>query len=85
MSKVQPKHKDPTGTGHKHRWECPAGHKSWERTNSHLWCHGCSQETDHNPDADPEWYELKDTRSGELVPFSELKEEWPPLEDVPAY
>lgn len=78
-------HDDPTGTGHKHRWECPAGHKSWERINAHVFCHACSQERHLNPEVDPEWDELRDTRTGELVAFAELKIEWPPFEKVPAY
>ena len=76
---------DPTGTGRKHRWECPAGHKSWERTNAHIWCHACARAMDQNPDADPEWFQLRDTSSGDLVEFSVLKDDWPPLEDVPRY
>lgn len=79
------KHDDPTGTGHKHRWECPAGHRSWERINDHVWCHACSRECTHNPEADPEWYELRDTGSGELVDIDDLLEKWPDFSEVPAY
>lgn len=84
MSRAKRK-QSPTGDEPKHRWECPAGHKSWERTNSHIWCHGCARELTHNPDADPEWYELLDTATGEIVPFEELKQEWPDFSEVDAY
>lgn len=79
------KHDDPTGTDEKHRWECPAGHKSWERINDHVWCHACSRELDAASDADPEWYALVDTREGEHVPVAELLEDWPPFDEAPAY
>lgn len=76
---------DPTGTGHKHRWECPAGHSSWERVNSHIVCHACIQERHQNPEVDPEWHQLRDKKTGELVDFAELKGEWPPFTEVRAY
>lgn len=86
MSSASKTTDDPTGTGHKERWRCPAGHVSWERTNEHIWCHGCAQDLAHNPnDADPEWHELVDMKTGEAVPFAELKRQWPPLAEVPAY
>jgi len=75
----------PTGDEPKHRYECPAGHKSWERINSHAWCHACSQELQNGGDADPEWYELRDTKTGELVAFDELRERWPDIKTVSAY
>lgn len=76
---------DPTGTGHKHRYECPAGHTSWERTNSHVYCHGCRKERATNPDVDPEWYELYDKVENQMVSFEDLKEQWPALSEVRAY
>jgi hypothetical protein len=79
------KHDDPTGTGHKHRWQCPGGHVSWERINSHVWCHACAEELHGDCDADPEWECLVDTRNGEHVPVEELVEEWPDFDQVPAY
>lgn len=85
MSSVRTNYDDPTGTGEKARWRCPAGHTAWERTNQHIWCHSCAKEIAHNPDADPEWYELVDMKTGETRAFEELKEEWPPLSEVPAY
>lgn len=75
----------PTGTEDKHRWECPAGHVSWERCNDHVWCHGCAQEVTHNPDADPEWYRLHDKVNGEMVDVEELLDDWPEFSEVSAY
>lgn len=77
--------KPPTGDHPKHRYKCPAGHHSWERVNSHAWCHACSQDVGHNDDADPEWFELVDTKTGDVVPFAELKNDWPPFSEVKAY
>lgn len=85
MSSASNKYDDPTGTGHKARWTCPAGHTAWERTNRHIWCHSCARELAHNPDADPEWDALIDGRTGEEVPFETLKADWPPLSEAPRY
>lgn len=76
---------EPTGDEPKARYECPAGHKSWERINDHAWCHACSRDCAANDDADPEWYDLVDTRTGERVAFAELKDDWPDFREVPAY
>lgn len=85
MSMRSTEHDDPTGTGHKYRWECPAGHKSWERVNNHVFCHACSKERHQDAGVDPEWDELRDSRTGELVPYLEAKADWPSLEEVSAY
>jgi hypothetical protein len=54
------------------RYTCPQGHRDWEPTNSHAWCAACAQAIGHNPDADPEFYELLDQRTGETVPWSRV-------------
>ena len=74
-----------TGDESKHRYRCPAGHTSWERINSHAWCHACAKALRNGADADPEWHELLDTKTGEVVAFDDLREHWPDLSEVPAY
>jgi hypothetical protein len=75
----------PTGDEPKARYKCPKGHTSWERVNNHAWCHGCNKARRGDPRVDPEWHELVDTKTGETVPFDELRESWPDFREVPAY
>lgn len=51
------------GNTAKWRYSCPNGHTSWETTNSHFWCHQCSR----LPDADPEFWKLRDRKTGERL------------------
>ncbi|RBI60823.1 hypothetical protein [Halomicrococcus sp. NG-SE-24] len=51
------------GTRAKWRYTCPNGHASWETTNGHFWCHQCSR----LPDADAEFWELLDGKTGERL------------------
>lgn len=52
------------------RYTCPNGHVNWARTNSHIWCRGCSQANRHDNDVDPEHYEIHDNKTGEIIPWS---------------
>lgn len=46
------------------RLVCPLGHHNWERTNGAYTCNQCA----NWGGADPEFAELRDKRTGELVP-----------------
>jgi len=46
----------------KWRFKCPSGHTSWSPTNHHFWCQSCARA--HDPDATPEFYELRDMKTG---------------------
>ena len=52
-------------TDHTDRWRftCPNGHRSWEPTNSHFWCRQCA----NHWDVDPEFYHLRDRKTGQLL------------------
>lgn len=54
------------------RFTCPRGHHAWDRTNSHAWCHPCSKQAQHDDSVTPEYYELLDQKTGELVPWSAI-------------
>jgi ribosomal protein L37AE/L43A len=81
------KKRPPTGDEPKHKWQCPAGHHSWERVNSHVWCHGCSRELAGGADdVDPEWQELLNSETGERDCVEHLVENvWPDFSQVSAY
>jgi hypothetical protein len=51
------------------RYRCPNGHTSWDRTNNHIWCHGCSR----RPSQDPEHYKLVDNKTGEEIAWSAVE------------
>jgi len=55
------------------RWRCPNNHTSWERTNSHLWCHACHRRSRSDPDVDPEHYEIYDAKHDREIPFSAVE------------
>ena len=59
-----------TDSADRWRFTCPAGHRSWEPTNYHFWCQQCAQRPD---DTDPEFHELRDTKTDELVGRDELE------------
>jgi hypothetical protein len=80
------KSKSPTGDEPKHRYQCPAGHVSWERVNSHVWCHACARELETAAtDVDPEWDVLVDTQTKTEEPVSKLIERWPDFADINPY
>ena len=53
--------------GDRWRFRCPQGHANWEPTNHHFWCQTCAGAAEHGVDVEPEFAELHDLRSGELV------------------
>lgn len=53
------------------RWLCPNGHTRWEPTNNHLYCNSCAKFAD--PGDGPEYWELLDKKSGELVPWAAVE------------
>ncbi len=88
MSRAKTESQPPTGDEPKHKWRCPAGHTSWERINSHVWCHACSRELQgaDAADVDPEWYELENTQTGERESVQHLVNNvWPDYNEVSAY
>lgn len=54
------------------RWVCPSPgeHRSWEPTNSHFWCAACANA---GPDVDPEFDELRNKVTGEVVPRERIR------------
>jgi hypothetical protein len=64
------------------RYTCPVGHRSWEPVNSHFWCAKCAQ--NYSSDVDPEFDELRDRKTDELLARNEVVLETPagPYEDV---
>jgi hypothetical protein len=50
------------------RWCCPNGHRSWEPTNNHFWCHSCAR----RQGVDGEFHELHDLSNDETVGREEL-------------
>jgi len=54
------------------RYTCPRGHRNWERVNSHGWCEACARDLGHNDDADPEFWELIDAKTGTRIPWSRV-------------
>lgn len=88
MSRAKTTPDSPTGDEPKHKWRCPGGHVSWERINSHVWCHGCASELQgaDAEDVDPEWWELENTSTGERESVQYLVNEvWPNFDEVSAY
>jgi len=55
------------------RYTCPLGHRSWSRTNNHLWCKACSQAAQHDETITPEYYEVLDQATGERIPWSAVR------------
>lgn len=55
------------------RFTCPRGHHAWDRTNSHVFCTPCSRAARHDDDITPEYYELLDQKTGEMVPWSAIE------------
>lgn len=55
------------------RYRCPKGHTTWEPTNRHWWCRECSRS--HDPDAEPEFEELVDKKTGEVFQRDEVRVE----------
>jgi hypothetical protein len=54
------------------RWRfcCPAGHRSWEPTNNHFWCQQCASRA---VGPDPEFYELHDRKTDELIDRDQIE------------
>lgn len=64
---------DTTDKTDRWRYRCPRGHVDWDRTNSHLWCRGCSRQAENGERVDPEYYELHDAKTGETIPWSAVE------------
>jgi protein-arginine kinase activator protein McsA len=64
------------------RFACPNGHRSWEPTNGHFWCAQCAKT--FADDLDPEFSELRDRKTGELLERDEVRLLTPagPYQDV---
>lgn len=52
------------------RWRCPNGHTDWSKTNSHIFCRSCRRSHECGTEITPEHYEIRDARSGELIPWA---------------
>lgn len=52
------------------RFVCPRGHRSWEPTNHHFWCQKCAR--NYGDDVDPEFDELHDRKTDEMIPRDRL-------------
>lgn len=55
------------------RYTCPNQHRNWARTNSHLWCQSCRRQHEAGEDMDPEHYEVLDQKTGELIPWENVR------------
>lgn len=55
------------------RYTCPRGHRNWDRTNNHIWCQSCARESRQDERVTPEYYELRDAKTGEAVPWSAVR------------
>lgn len=57
------------------RFVCPNGHRTWEPTNYHFWCSSCAQAVQQDPelDVDPEFDQLHDKRTDELLERDEVE------------
>lgn len=53
-----------------HRWGCPEGHVSWDKTNSHIWCPTCARQAENGRDIDPEHWEILDKMNDETIPYA---------------
>lgn len=53
------------------RWRCPNNHTRWVPTNSHVYCHSCSELADAGDG--PEWFELLDAKTEETVAFARIE------------
>jgi len=88
MSRAKTESQPPTGDEPKHKWRCPAGHTSWERINSHVWCHACSRELQgaDAADVDPEWTSSRTRRPASANQSSTSSNDvWPDYNEVSAY
>lgn len=59
------------------RYRCPRGHTDWEPWNSHGWCRSCARQSRHQPDVDPEIYEIVDDATGESIAWSRVRVLYP--------
>jgi len=51
------------------RWCCPNGHRSWEPTNNHFWCHLCAR----RKGVDAEFQKLHDLSNDETYEREDLR------------
>jgi 5-methylcytosine-specific restriction endonuclease McrA len=54
------------------RYRCPNGHNNWSPTNSHIWCQSCARQAEHDADIEAEHYEIRDEKTGDLIPWSAI-------------
>jgi len=45
------------------KWVCPRGHRTWEPTNDHFWCHSCAQ----TYDIDGVFHQLRNAKTGAVL------------------
>ena len=57
----------------RYRFVCPNGHTTWDRTNCHGWCASCAAAAEHDPDIDPEHWEILDKKSDRLIPYEMIE------------
>ena len=64
------------------KWVCPRGHRAWEPTNSHFWCHRCAR----HDGVDGEFSALRNRATDEVHGRDELALETPvgPYDEGPA-
>lgn len=63
---------DRTDAVDRYRFVCPAGHTSWDRTNSHGWCETCANAAKQGADVEPEFWEIYDKREDVLIPYERI-------------
>jgi hypothetical protein len=54
-------------------FRCPAGHAQWEPTNKHFYCRTCAAQAQRGADVEPSFDQLRDERSGELIPRERIR------------
>jgi hypothetical protein len=59
----------------RYRYVCPNGHHDWDRTNNHIWCRSCRQQSENGDDVDPEHWEIYDKKRDETIPWSAIEVE----------
>lgn len=64
---------DRSDAADRYRYVCPNGHTTWSRTNSHIWCKACSEQSRQDEDVNPEHWSIHDKKTGERIPWSSVR------------
>ena len=65
---------------HPWRFTCPNGHRSFDFTNHHFWCHACNRQQG----VDPEFWEVQDKKTGRSLGREDVEIDPERRRDVPA-